>query len=67
VLSVYKEVFSGIKSAVVENGVVFLDASLPGYELGSRAIESSRVFGVGSCRILARKELGCSKKILCVI
>jgi hypothetical protein len=58
VLSVYKEVFGSIKSVAVENGVVFVDASLPGYELGSRAIESSRVSGVGSCKILAGKELG---------
>jgi hypothetical protein len=44
----------------------FRDASLPGYELGSR-IELSQVFGIGSCSIMARKEMGSEKKTSCVI
>jgi hypothetical protein len=42
-------------------GVEYLDASQPGYELGSRRIL------VNSCRIIARKEIGCAKKTSCVI
>jgi hypothetical protein len=50
------------KSSVEGSGVEFRGASLPGYELGSRGIELSAVFG-----ITARKELGCEKKTSCVI
>jgi hypothetical protein len=49
------------------NQVEFREDSLPGYELRSGEIEFSRLFGIGSCGIMARKELGCEKMTSCVI
>jgi hypothetical protein len=55
------------KISVEKNKVEFRDASLPGYDLGSRGIELSQVFGNDSCRIMARKELGYEEKTSRVI
>jgi hypothetical protein len=43
------------KGAVSCNRVEFRDVSLPGYELGSRGNELSRVFGTGSYKTMIRK------------
>jgi hypothetical protein len=52
------EVFSSTES-IRKWKVEFRDASLPGYELG---IDLSQVFGIGSCKIMTRKELDYEKK-----
>jgi hypothetical protein len=62
VQSGHNEVLSRIKWNEVKWRVELRDASLPGYELGSRGNELNRVFGIRCCRIRARKELGCEKK-----
>jgi hypothetical protein len=48
-----------VKNSSREWRVEFRDPSLLGYELG---IELSQVSGISRCRIMAREELGCSKK-----
>jgi hypothetical protein len=55
------------KSSIEKNRVAFRDDSLPRYELGSRGIILSRAFGIGSCGIIARKELGCEKETSYVV
>jgi hypothetical protein len=56
-----------LKKSSVESGrVEFRDPNLPGYEFWSRVIEVSPVFEIGSCRIMARKELGGAKKVSCL-
>jgi hypothetical protein len=50
-------------SSVEKSQVELRDASLPGYEFGSRGIDLSQDFGIGRCRIMVRNELVCEKKI----
>jgi hypothetical protein len=44
------------KVSVEKSRVEFREASLPGYEFGSRGTELSRVFGIGSSRIMAKSN-----------
>jgi hypothetical protein len=54
------------KSSDEKNRVKFRDASLPAYEVGGRGIELSPVFGIGSCRIRARKGIRrCKEDFMC--
>jgi hypothetical protein len=62
-----KVIIKKCSAGAAENRVEFRDTSLPEYELGGRGIELSRVFGNGSCRIIARKELCCEKETSRVI
>jgi hypothetical protein len=59
--SEYKEEF------MWEELVEFQDASLPGYEPGSREIELSRVFRVGSWQNNGKKGIRLAKKTSYVI
>jgi hypothetical protein len=56
-----------VQKSLVESSKVEFRDSLPRYELRSRGIKLSRVFGIVACRIMARKELGGAKKTSCVI
>jgi hypothetical protein len=58
-----------IKKSLFEKSsrVELRNASLPGYELGSRGIVLSRIVGIGIWRIMARNDLGGEKKTSCVV
>jgi hypothetical protein len=51
------------RSSSGESSFEFRDANLPAYEIGSGGIELIRVFGIGSCRIMARKELSGERRL----
>jgi hypothetical protein len=52
---------SGVK------GTVFGEASLPGCEFGSKGTKLSGVFGIGSYRMMRRKESDYEERISYVI
>jgi hypothetical protein len=67
VQSGYKEVFGRTELVVRSEESSFGVPAYQDMELGSRGLELSRVFGMGSCRIMARKEMVFEKKTSFVI
>jgi hypothetical protein len=64
VQSGYKKVFGSIEQYRTKSS---FETPTSGYELWSRGIELSLVFGIGGYRIMARKELYYEKKTSFVI
>jgi hypothetical protein len=65
----YKEVFGSIeenRTVVGSEESSFGSQSLPNMSLETK-IQLNQIFGIGSCRIIARKELGSDKRTSCVI
>jgi hypothetical protein len=61
VQSGYKQVFGSIERIGIEESSFGTPACR--YELRSRGIGLSPVFGIGSCRIMARKGLDCERRL----